>query len=52
MERLRENRLLIYAICASSAVVVCLAFGISTEISNVFQIVEFPEEVKKNVQSH
>lgn len=45
MERLRENRFLMYAILISSAVVVSLALGISTELSNTFQIIEFPEEV-------
>lgn len=46
MERLRENRLLMYAMLISSAVVVCLALGVSTELSNTFQIIEFPEEVR------
>lgn len=45
MERLRENRFLIYTIAASSAVVVALTFGLSQDLSNTFEIVEFPDEV-------
>lgn len=47
MERLRENNFLMSAIGISSAVVVALAFGLSSDLSNTFEIVEFPEEVSK-----
>lgn len=45
MERLRENRFLMYTILASSAVVIALTFGLSQDLSNTFEIVEFPDEV-------
>lgn len=45
MERLRENRFLMYTIVASSAVVIALTFGLSQDLSNTFEIVEFPDEV-------
>lgn len=45
MERLRENRFLMYTIAASSAVVIALTFGLSQDLSNTFEIVEFPDEV-------
>jgi hypothetical protein len=48
MERLRENNFLMSAIAISSAVVVALAFGLSSDLSNTFEIVEFPEEVSKS----
>lgn len=47
MERLRENNFLMSAIAISSAVVVALAFGLSSDLSNTFEIVEFPDEVSK-----
>lgn len=45
MERLRENKFLMYAIAASSAVVVSLTFGLSADLNQTFEIIEFPEEV-------
>lgn len=50
MERLRENKFLMYAILASSAIVVALSLGLSEDLSNTFEIVEFPDEV--NYQIH
>lgn len=47
MERLRENNFLMSAIAISSAVVIALAFDLSTDLSNMFEIVEFPKEVTK-----
>lgn len=34
-----------YTIVASSAVVIALTFGLSQDLSNTFEIVEFPDEV-------
>lgn len=45
MENLRENKLLMYAIMASSSVVVLLSLGLSSDLNSTFQIIEFPEEV-------
>lgn len=45
MENLRENKLLMYAIMASSSVVVLLTLGLSSELNSTFQIIYFPEEV-------
>jgi len=45
MESLRENRLLLYSILASSAIVVGLALGILPELSGTFEIVDFPDDV-------
>lgn len=45
MERLRENKFLLYAILASSLVIVSLSLGISDELNNTFEIIEFPDEV-------
>lgn len=45
MERLRENNFLMSAIAISTAVVVALSFGLSSDLSNTFEIIEFPEEV-------
>jgi hypothetical protein len=45
MESLRENRLLMYSILASSAVVVCLATGIIPDFQNTFEIIDFPDDV-------
>lgn len=51
MERLRENKFLMYAILASSAVVVALSLGLSDDLSNTFEIVEFPDDVSVSVDS-
>lgn len=45
MESLRENKLLMYAIMASSAVVVMLTSGLSDELNSTFEIIAFPEDV-------
>lgn len=45
MERLRENRFLMYAILASSSVVVALTFGLSEDLNHTFEIIDFPDEV-------
>lgn len=52
MERLRENKFLMYAILASSAVIVALSFGISNELNQTFEIIDFPEEVHNNTIYH
>lgn len=49
MERLRENKFLMYAILASSAVIIALSFGFSNELNQTFEIIEFPEEVSRNI---
>jgi manganese-transporting P-type ATPase len=45
MESLRENKLLMYAILASSGVVMCLALNLVPDIQNAFQIIDFPDDV-------
>lgn len=45
MESLRENKLLMYSILASSTVVIFLALGLSPDLLNTFQIIEFPDDV-------
>lgn len=45
MQRLRENKFLLYAIMASTAVIVSLSTGISQGLNETFEIVEFPDEV-------
>lgn len=45
MESLRENKLLMYSILASSSVVIFLALGLSPDLLNTFQIIEFPDDV-------
>ncbi|XP_031619014.1 manganese-transporting ATPase 13A1 [Contarinia nasturtii] len=47
MERLRENKFLMYTIAVSSAVIVALSFGLSSSLNETFEIVEFPEEFKQ-----
>lgn len=45
MESLRENRLLMYSILASSGVVLCLALNLIPDIQSAFQIIDFPDDV-------
>jgi len=45
MESLRENRLLMYSILASSGVVACLALNLVPDLQSAFQIVDFPPDV-------
>lgn len=45
MESLRENRLLMYSILASSGVVLCLALNLVPDLQSAFQIVDFPDDV-------
>lgn len=45
MERLRDNKFLLYAILASTAVIVSLSTGISQGLNESFEIIEFPDEV-------
>ena len=45
MESLRENRLLMYSILASSGVVLCLALNLVPDIQSAFQIIDFPDDV-------
>lgn len=49
MESLRENKFLLYAILTSSSVVVLLATGLSTDLNEMFQIIEFPADVSDGV---
>lgn len=48
MESLRENKLLMYAIGASSSVVVLLTTGLSSELNSTFEIIDFPENVSNH----
>lgn len=45
MESLRENKLLMYAIMASSSVVILLTTGLSEDLNNTFEIIQFPDDV-------
>lgn len=45
MESLRENRLLLYSILASSSVVLCLALNLVPDVQSAFQIIDFPDDV-------
>jgi manganese-transporting P-type ATPase len=45
MESLRENRLLMYSILASSGVVLCLALNLVPDLQSAFQIIDFPNDV-------
>ena len=47
MENLRDNKLLMYAIIASSTVVVLLTTGFSPELNSTFKIITFPDDVSK-----
>lgn len=47
MENLMENKLLMYAIGASSSVVVLLSTGLSSDLSATFEIIDFPDGVRK-----
>lgn len=51
MESLRENRLLMYSILVSTGLVIMLALGLSPDLTNTFEIVDFPSDVSttKNV---
>ncbi|CAG9797201.1 unnamed protein product [Chironomus riparius] len=46
MESLRENRLLMYSILASSGVVACLALNLVPDLQSAFQIVDFPPDFR------
>lgn len=46
MESLRENRLLLYSILASSSVVLCLALNLVPDLQSAFQIIDFPDDVR------
>lgn len=45
MESLRENKNLMYSIMISTAVILCLALGISEQILEMFEIVNFADDV-------
>ncbi|CRL01594.1 CLUMA_CG014432, isoform A [Clunio marinus] len=47
MESLRENRLLLYSIVASSSVVLCLALNLIPDVQSAFQIIDFPNDFRK-----
>ncbi|XP_061396165.1 endoplasmic reticulum transmembrane helix translocase [Musca vetustissima] len=47
MESLRENRLLLYSILISTGLVFMLALGLSPELTNTFEIVDFPSEFRQ-----
>ncbi|XP_075152001.1 endoplasmic reticulum transmembrane helix translocase [Haematobia irritans] len=47
MESLRENRLLLYSILISTGLVLMLALGFSPELTNTFEIVEFPNDFRQ-----
>lgn len=45
MEGLKQNKPLLYSVAISGGVVLGLAAGIFPDLSNMFEIVEFPDEV-------
>jgi manganese-transporting P-type ATPase len=45
MESLRENKMLLYSILASSGVVLCLALNLVPDLQSAFQIIDFPDDV-------
>ncbi|XP_073824966.1 endoplasmic reticulum transmembrane helix translocase-like [Musca autumnalis] len=47
MESLRENRLLLYSILISTGLVFMLALGLSPELTNTFEIVDFPSDFRQ-----
>ncbi|KAG5676251.1 hypothetical protein PVAND_006100 [Polypedilum vanderplanki] len=47
MESLRENRLLMYSILSSSAVVMCLALNLVPDLQSAFQIIDFPDDFRR-----
>lgn len=51
MESLRENRLLMYSILASSGVVLCLALNLIPDLQSAFQIIDFPNDVSLILKS-
>lgn len=50
MENLKENRLLLYSILVPSMLVVMLSMGFSSDLTNTFEIVDFPVEVSDLIQ--
>ncbi|KNC34139.1 hypothetical protein FF38_08310 [Lucilia cuprina] len=46
MESLRENRLLLYSILVSTGLVIMLALGLSPDLTNTFEIVDFPSDFR------
>lgn len=45
MESLRENKMLMYSIMASSGVVLSLALNLVSDLQSTFQIIDFPDDV-------
>lgn len=50
MEGLKQNKPLMYSVVVSGGVVLALAAGIFPDLSTMFEIVEFPDEVSKGVR--
>lgn len=47
MESLRENKMLMYSIFASSGVVMSLALNLVPDLQSAFQIIDFPDDVSE-----
>ncbi|KAH8333535.1 hypothetical protein KR059_000637 [Drosophila kikkawai] len=47
MESLRSNRMLMYAIGASAALVLLLSTGLAPELTEFFEIIDFPTDFRK-----
>lgn len=47
MESLRENKMLMYSIFASSGVVLSLALNLVPDLQSAFQIIDFPDDVSE-----
>ncbi|EDV58922.1 manganese-transporting ATPase 13A1 [Drosophila erecta] len=49
MESLRSNRMLMYAIGASAALVILLSTGLAPELTEFFEIIDFPTDFRKTL---
>lgn len=47
MESLRENKYLLYSILVSASVVIGLALNVSADLTAAFEIVDIPDEVRR-----
>lgn len=50
MESLKENKALLYSILGSGGVVLALALGLVPELSDQFEIIDFPPDVSKYIK--
>ena len=50
MESLRENTALLYSLFCTGSFIVLLALGWMPEVSEQFGIIDFPDDVRKNIK--